>query len=248
MPPDLDSIPRGNTCAGVNPAVVHHLFASGRDFSRSAMLDLPCGDGTLVRTLQRFFPTAEIRGADFAAPAGEIPGWFQQVDASRPFTLPGRKHDVICCVSGVMEFENTRQFFESCRAHLTDDGLFIVTNDNVVAVRDRLAYFAFGKARRFELFGAPDRPTWKFVPIQNLLRVLHDAGFSIRAVQYVGAKPKDWLLLPLALLLWPAQLLHREFARGGMPRSQRRAMLPFRSLICRHYLVFCEPGAASGHN
>ena len=238
---ELDSIPKGNTCDGVNRAIVELLLASGRDFTRAAMFDLPCGDGTLVRTLRRFFPGAEVQGGDLTEPQGEDTSWFQRVDASRPFDLTGRKRGVICCVSGVMEFDNTLQFFESCRRHLAADGLFIVTNDNLVTVRDRLAFLACGKTRRFELFGTPDRPTWKSIPLQNLVRILHDAGFAVRSIRYVGAKPKDWLMLPPALLLWPGQWLYAALSRSRLPLQTRRAMFPFRSLICRHYLVTCEP-------
>jgi SAM-dependent methyltransferase len=245
---DLDAIPRGNTCHGVNRAIVEHLLGGERDLSRAAMLDVPCGDGALVMTLKRFFPKAEVEGADLTVPGGGERAWFHAVDASRAFQLPGRRRDVICCVSGVMEFDNTRQFFESCRRHLADDGVFIVTNDNVVAVRDRLAYLALGKTRRFERFPAPGRPTWKSIPLQNLLRILHDAGFAVRSIRYAGAKPKDWLMLPLALLLWPGQWLHATLAKSDLPRSARREMFPFRSLICRHYLVFCEPLSATSHD
>lgn len=242
---ELDSIPKGNTCDGVNRALVRLLLASGRDFTKAAMLDLPCGDGTLVRILQRFFPSAVVMGADLTRPAGEDTPWFRQVDATRSFDLPGRKYDVISCVSGVMEFDNTLQFFASCRRHLADDGLFIVTNDSLVTVRDRMAFLALGKTRRFELFGAPDRPTWKSIPLQNLLRILHDGGFAARSIHYLGVKPKDWLMLPFALLLWPGQWLHTVLARSSLPLRWRQEMFPFRSLICRHYLVFCEPRSAT---
>lgn len=244
----LRAIPRGNTCDGVNRAIVEHLLASPRHYGSAAMLDLPCGEGALVRALQSFFPEADVQGGDLELPPGGRPAWFHSVDASRPFHLSGPKRDVICCVSGVMEFDNTRQFFECCRRHLADDGVYVVTNDNVVTVRDRLAYLAFGKTRRFELFSAPGRPTWKSVSLPNLVRTLHDAGFAVQSIRYVGAKPKDWLLLPFAALLWPGQWLHRIFAASEVPHSMRRQMFPFRSLICRHYLVFCVPRFGSGPN
>jgi SAM-dependent methyltransferase len=237
----LESIPRGNTCAGVNRAIIEHLLADQRDFRRASMLDVPCGDGALVTTLSRFFPDAEILGGDLHPPAGKAPAWFRQIDATQGFTLPGRKRDLICSVSGVMEFDNTLRFFATCRQHLADDGVLVVTNDNAVTVRDRLSYLFLGKARRFELFPEMDRPTWKFIPIQNLVRILHDAGFAVRSIRYVGAKPKDWLLLPLAALFWLPQWLHREFATRGVPQDTRRQMFPFRSLICRHYLAVCAP-------
>lgn len=237
--PVLDSVPKGNTCHGVNRAIVEHLMSRGSASAGMAILDVPCGNGELVGVLRHFFPAARVQGGDLSLAPGAPEGCCV-VDASRPFSVPGEKFDVICCVSGIMEFDNTLQFFESCRRHLAPNGLFIVTNDNVVSVRDRLAYLALGKTRRFELFGAPDQPTWKLVPLQNLLRILHDAGFAVRAIRYVSIRLKDWAMLPLALLLWPGQWLHANFARGPMPRARRTMMFPFRALLCRHYLVFCE--------
>lgn len=241
--PSLRSIPKGNTCHGVHRAVVDHLVGGGRNLASARLLDLPCGDGTLVKTLREFFPGAQVRGADLHLPAVPLPG-LSRVDASRPFSIPGGKFDAITCVSGVMEFDNTRQFFESCRLHLASNGRLIVTNDNLVSVRDRLAYFACGKTRQFELYGTPDRPRWKVIPLQNLLRILHDAGFAVRAIQYVPIRAKDWLLLPLAAALWPGQWLHTRFARGRMPQAERRTLFPFSALLSRHYLVVCEPAEA----
>ncbi len=240
-PPDLKTIPRGNTCHGVNHAVFEHLVADGRDLSRSALLDVPCGDETFVKFLRSTFPRARVVGCDRRLPAGGPDGAFATVNAARPFSLGGEQFDVVCCISGVMEFDNTLQFFESCRSHLKDDGVFIVTNDNIASARDRLTFLALGKTRRFELFADSDRPTWKVLPIQNLLRLLHDAGFSVRSIRYVPVRAKDWLLLPFALLLWPGQWLYATFARGTMPVARRRMLFPFISLLSRHYVVACAP-------
>lgn len=139
-----------------------------------------------------------------------------------------------------MEFDNTLQFFSQCKDHLRDGGLFLVTNDNVVSMRDRIAYFWLGKVRPYPLFVTQDQPTWKIIPIQNMLRILQDAGFRIKEIRYVSLKPKDWLMLPLALLVYPVQFLYIQFNRSKMPRAQRHATYPFRSLLWRHYIVVCE--------
>ena len=85
-----------------------------------------------------------------------------------------------------------------------------------------------------------DAPTWKVIPLYNLMRILTMAGFRVRRLQYVSAGWKDWLLLPLALLVYPLQLLYIRLTRNPMPLSQKHRMYPFRSLLCSHYVVVCD--------
>ncbi len=166
---------------------------------------------------------------------------FAPVDASLPFAVfPDQKFDYVLSVSGVMEFDNTLQFFKSCHAHLRNDGHFIVTNDNVVSMRDRIAYFWLGKVRQYQSFVTQGQSTWKVIPIHNMVRILQDAGFRIKEIKYVSHRAKDWLMLPLAMLVYPIQFLYIQFSRSKMPLSQRHSLYPFRSLLLRHYLIVCE--------
>lgn len=237
----LDSIERGMTCRGVHRAVIEYLIALRQDLTGSTMLDIPCGQGALISSLRRFFIGADVRGCDLLKPEALDADDFSSVDASRPFTVfSGKKFDYIFSISGVMEFDNTLQFFESCHNHLRDGGHFIVTNDNVVAMRDRISYFWLGKLRQYHLFITLGQGSWKVIPIHNMLRILRDAGFEIREVRYVSLLPKDWLMLPLALIVYPIQFLYMNLTRSKMPLDERRNMYPFRSLLCRHYLIVCQ--------
>ncbi|MDP3653304.1 MAG: class I SAM-dependent methyltransferase [Rhodoferax sp.] len=238
-----NSVPRGMTCRGVHRAIIEHFLKSRQNLTSSTMLDIPCGSGELISSLRRFFPGADVRGCDLKKPEALASGEFSSVDASRPFTVfPGNKFDYIFSVSGVMEFDNTLQFFESCHTHLRDGGQFVVTNDNVVAIRDRISYFCLGKVRQYHLFVTLRQGSWKVIPIHNMLRILQDAGFRIREVRYVSLLPKDWLMLPLALLVYPIQFLYMNLSRSRIPWREQRAIYPFRSLLCRHYIIFCQKG------
>jgi SAM-dependent methyltransferase len=246
--PSLDQIPKGNTCHGVNRAVIESLLAHDRSWAGRCILDMPCGAGVLLKVCRDFFPQADVKGADYRLPEGFPGNEVAWVDASKSFRVfPEMRFDAITSVSGVMEFDNTRQFFESCRAHLKEGGLLVVTNDNVITVRDRLAYLFFARTRQFKLLVTPGEPTWKVILVQNLVRILEDAGFEIRAIRYVSLRAKDWLQLPLALLIWPWQLAMRHAEKSAMPGRLRRMMFPFRALLCRHYVVECvmrTPAAA----
>ena len=238
--PALDEIPKGNTCHGVNGAVIEHLLAQDATWTGKRILDIPCGAGVLLKVLRQFFPQAIVKGADLR-PSGEFTSSeVAQVDASRPFAIFSEaKFDVIASVSGIMEFHNTRQFFETCEAHLAPDGQLIVTNDNVITVRDRLAYLFFGRTRLFRLLVSPELATWKPIPTQCLVRMLHDAGFAVRSIRYVPVRPKDWLLLPVALLLWPFQWGQLQAEKAALPAELRRMMFPFICMLSRHCLLVC---------
>jgi 2-polyprenyl-3-methyl-5-hydroxy-6-metoxy-1,4-benzoquinol methylase len=243
MPEDtrLDSIPTGLTCEGVHRAIVEYLLTENQNMTGVNMLDIPCGNGELISSLRRFFPAANVRGCDLEKPAMLTTDDFAFVDASRTFVVfPDRKFDYVFSVSGVMEFDNTLQFFENCYHHLREGGQFIVTNDNLVTIRDRLSYFWLGKARQFQLFVNQGQETWKLIPIHNLIRILRDAGFTIRKLDYVSVRPKDWLLLPLALLIYPIQAVYIRLTRNSMTLAEKYSMYPFRSLLYRHYIIVCD--------
>lgn len=236
-------IPTGLSCPGVHRVVVDELLALPGPACRR-MLDVPCGQGELIGTLRAFFPDADVRGCDIAQPPTLDSRDFRAIDASRPFTVfPDDAFDVVLSVSGVMEFDNTLQFFETCFRHLRPGGHFIVTNDNSVTVWDRISYLLLGKTRQFEIFVNQGQPTWKVLPLHNMVRLLRDAGFRVAAPKYVSIERRNWVLLPLALLLYPLQALYARRSRNAMPLAEKQSMYPFRSLLCRHYVLRCEKPA-----
>lgn len=242
--PKLDDIPRGLTSRGVHRAILEYLLQSGDCLDGKALLDIPCGEGSFMTSLRLFFPNALLRGCDLRKPLHVAPEDFCPIDANQPFTVfPETQFDVICSISGVMEFDNTLQFFTQCRNHLRESGVFLVTNDNVAGIRDRLSYFWLGKPKQYSLFVTKDQPTWKVLSISNIVRILQDAGFDIREIRYVPLRWKDWLWLPLALLIYPVQYLHLRRAKSPMPMALRQAVYPFQSLLSRHYIIICEKAA-----
>lgn len=241
----FDNIPRGLTSRGVHRTIIKYLLESeDRLDGGKALLDIPCGEGTFMASLRLFFPNALLRGCDLVKPS-DIPAEdFCRIDAKQPFTaFPETPFDVICSISGVMEFDNTLQFFTQCRNHLRERGVFVVTNDNVAGIRDRLSYLWFGKPKQYSLFVTRNQPTWKVLSMSNIVRILLDAGFEIHEIRYVPVRWKEWLWFPLALLIYPIQYVHMLRAVYPMPMALRQAMYPFQSLLSRHYVIICEKAA-----
>ncbi len=240
----LTEIPRGNTARGVLKAILGYLVNTGLTWHGKNILDIPCGQGHLIATLRQFFPGARVLGCDVQAPQTISPTDFALVDASRSFhVFPPTKFDLVLSVSGVMEFDNTLQFFEQCKNHLNVGGMFLVSNDNLMSVRDRLSFFWLGKFSQYHIFTQQRQPTWKVITIYNMIRILQDAGFTIKEVRYCSVRGKDYLMLPLALLIYPVQWVYVQFAKHAMPLALRHAMYPFSCLLYRHYFIVCEKPA-----
>ena len=242
----LESIPRGATARGVNRAVIEYLLEHHETQAPISVLDIPCGQGDFLHTLQSFFPSAQAHGCDLTLPDKADTKAFSAVDASRTFSVfDGKQFNCIISISGVMEFDNTLQFFESCEKQLTEAGTLIVTNDNLITLRDRLEYLLFGKVRQYSIFLKSGEPTWKILPIQNLCRILHDAGFKATEIRYVSMKSKDWVWLPLALPIYALQYLYMMASRTDMTLRQKLMLYPFKSLFFRHYLIICQKRGAA---
>ena len=243
-------IPRGNTCPGVNRAIIENLLSRGEAGRPLRFLDIPCGEGAFLNAVAAIFPRSETVGCDIRIPSKSFPHRFIAVDASEGVKLDNKgTFDVIACISGVMEFDNTLQFFKEIRQYLSHQGLLFVTNDNTSSLQDRLLYLLFGRWRQYRLFNEPGEATWKLVTIQSLLRILTDAEFVIEDVQYVPSTARDLLWIPLALPIYLCQRFHMGTARSSLSREERRRLFPFRALYSRHYILICsrqpEPHASA---
>ena len=234
----LENIPRGDTCAGVNRAVIEHLLAAYGAGSNASLLDVPCGKGIFLSAIQKFFRSWQTHGADIQPP-DETGSAFTRIDAGSGVLFDGHaKFDIVTCISGVMEFDNTLAFFKNIKGSLSADGLLIVTNDNILTVRDRLLYLFAGRFAQYPFSTSSEQPTWKILPLQNLIRILGDAGFKIIGVKYVPVRPADWLWSPVAVLLYALTLVFPS------PDPYRSSVTWLRSYLSRHYLLICRPTAA----
>ncbi|HTK37927.1 MAG TPA: methyltransferase domain-containing protein [Pyrinomonadaceae bacterium] len=240
-PEKLAKIPRGNTVPGVNRAIIELLLTRGDDLTDAAVLDVPCGDGSFLDALKDFFPNIETCGADLATQREHSAHRFFTLDARHPFAIETEKNfRLITSISGVTEFDNTQQFFEQLESYLDADGVLIVSNDNIFSVRNRVLFLLFGRFRQTHLFMKPDEPTWKIIPLQNLTRILYEAGFEVEETRYVPAKISEWLWLPVAAIVYVFQYLYLRFGETGTAFPGKAVMYPFASLIARHYFLVCR--------
>ena len=238
----LDQIPRGNTAPGVNRAIIEYLLLTRKRDAGETVLDVPCGNCDFLDSLKSILPNFATFGADIDPPENRD-HQILKADLTGQHRLGfDTKFSLITCISGLMEFDNTLSFLKQLRQYITDDGILIVTNDNLLSVKDRVLYFFSGRFRQYPMFVADDAPTWKILPLQNLLRILKDAGFEASEIRYVPAKWTEWLWLPVALPIYLFQSLAFALDKNSLPYKEKAARYPFASLLSRHYLVICGPG------
>ncbi len=234
--PEITDVARGETCPGVNRVVLKDLLErfGQRDLT---ILDIACGSGVFLDAVSQYMPEAVTYGCDITDVVNTTSRYaFLPTDleieskrfADGPF-------DAITCISGIMEFDNTLMFLKRVRESIREDGIFLVTNDNLLTVRDRLMYLLQGRFGQYPFDVKPASSTWKILPLQNLIRLVDQAGFTLVSISYTEPTAADWLWLPFAL---PLFILQRLSVRA------LSAYFPLRGLLSRHYVLACKPRSA----
>ena len=231
-------VPKGNTQKGVNQQV-YRFLSEGADLARPLkMIDVPCGDGIYADFIKKRHPQSQLTGVDFFTNAKDQNFDFHKLKAHEYFDQQKPKDiDVITCISGVMCFDGIVDLFEAFDQALKPGGLLIVTNDNVMTIRDRLSFLIFGQFKRFKLLYAKNEGNWNLVLPQALRMLFQRHGFKNIKVKYTSTYSEDYLFLPLAILVYPVFLLYLMTRKSDLSQVQRRQLFPFQVLLARHYVI-----------
>ncbi len=235
-------IEKGNTQKDVNKSIIRFLTGYYPNTSDlKSVFDAPCGQGEFLRSLKRFFPNTHVEGQDlFASPLPEIAQNFLRGDLRNTFLNKTDKFDVITCISGVMVFDHVSGFVEKAEKHINPGGLLIVTNDNVLTLRDRLSFLFFGRLKRFKLGYSVQEGNWNVMLIQGLWKLLRMNKFEVLKVEYTSFYAEDLVFAPVALVLYPLWWLYIRFSKGEMDQKTRRELFPLSSLLSRHYIIYAR--------
>lgn len=234
--PQTVKIEQGNTVAGVTAYVIESLRRLKPDLA--SLFDLPAGEGHFLKAARAYFPKAKLQGADAFAPSlPEVQDLILKIQANE-WTPEASSLEAVTCISGVMCFDNLDVLFAKSATALKPGGLFVVTNDNVLTVRDRFSWFFGGHPKRFRLmYGNPER-NWNLVLPQALYGFFDKHGFEKVEVRYLSARSEDYFFLPLALALYPFQFLYLMLYRKTKHSLREKLQLyPFKAMICRHYVL-----------
>jgi 2-polyprenyl-3-methyl-5-hydroxy-6-metoxy-1,4-benzoquinol methylase len=237
IPANLDIL-RGQTQKGVNKIILEELLNRFNDRSKIKTLDLPCGNLEFLNYVHALFPNWELEGFDLFAPASKNNVKFTQMDISKDFSISKEERfDLITCISGIMMFGNTENFLVNCTNRLNPNGTIIITNDNPATIKDRLAYLFLGRFRIFDqIFNDNDTLT-QLVLIQDLSRILRKNNIEIEKIIYTSFYAKDFLFLPIALMIYPFQMLYLLGRKSNLSLAVKLSKYNFKQLFGRHYIV-----------
>lgn len=233
---------KGNTQFGVNHCIIQFLAEWMQKKPLKRFLDAPCGQCEFIQSLMAAFPEADVEGHDlYCTPHPEVAQYFHKTDLKNLFNnLAGQKFDVITNISGVMVTDHVSSFIGDAREHLNSQGLLIITNDNILTLRDRFSFLFFGHTKRFRLFYSTNEGNWNLVLIQGLWKNLKEQKYQILKVEYLSIYKEDYLWLPIALLFYPLLFLQIKFGKGDMDLNSRKMLFSFKSLLARHYIIFAQ--------
>lgn len=232
------SIERGENQKNVNRNILQFLINKYDRQQALKVLDLPCGKLTFLGYVRDLFPNASLTGADIVVPVMRKGIDFIPMDLTREFAIPrSEQYDLITSIAGVMMFSNTLSFIENCTSRLKQGGTIIITNDNSATVIDRMSYMFLGRFRMFKPVYEDTETLTNFVPIQELIRLLRIHNIEIEKIEYTSFYAKDLKYLPIALLVYPFQLLYLLMYRTRLPGELKWKKYTFKHLFCKAYYI-----------
>ncbi len=232
-------IPRGSTQKNVNKVVFDSI--SGKLDQARLLIDAPCGSGEFAHFLGENFSGLKVIGVDLFTDPKNKKFEFQKAGAHEVISRQAPESvDIVTCISGVMCFDGVPQLIAAAYKALKANGVLVITNDNIMSVRDRLNFLFFGHFKRFKLLYAKNEGNWNVVLPQALVSQLQSHGFRKWQMKYTAIYNEDFFFLPLAFVIYPVFLLNLLLRKSDFSVSERLALFPFRMLISRHYVITAE--------
>lgn len=232
-------IPRANTQKNVNKTVYKMIEAELKSAQDGqSWLDSPCGTGEFALFIKTQAPQLQVTGVDLFAEVSDKS--IQFIKQSAHDYLRNQKAnslDFVTCISGVMCFDGVYELSSLYGQAIKPNGTLVITNDNVMTIRDRLNFLFFGHFKRFKLLYSQNEGNWNVVLPQAIYSLLKKNNFDQIKVKYTSLYAEDFLFLPLAVLIYPFFFLYLVTRKNEMTLKERLQLFPFLSLIARHYVV-----------
>lgn len=238
----MKTIPRASTQKNVNSVVLKSISAKiEAGSSQKLLIDVPCGSGEFAHYLRDTFPGLKIIGVDLFTEASDKNFEFHKMSAHDFFKKQQNSSvDIITCISGIMCFDGIPELISSFYSALKANGTLVITNDNIMTVRDRLNFLFFGHFKRFKLLYSKEEGNWNIILPQALVAHLRKNDFRNLRIKYTSIYTEDYFLLPFAMLIYPVFLIYLLFFKSDMTFKKRIELFPFSMMISRHYVLTAE--------
>lgn len=238
----MKSVPRASTQKNVNQVVFKSIASRlEANTTEQLMIDAPCGNGEFAQYLMSVFPKLKVIGVDLFTEVAAKNFEFYKMSAHDFFKQQKPSSvDIITCISGVMCFDGIPELMSSFYSSLKPKGILVLTNDNIMTIRDRLNFLFFGHFKRFKLLYSKKEGNWNLILPQALVAHLQNKGFQNLRIKYTAIYIEDLFLLPFAICIYPIFLTYLLLLKNQMSFKQRLELFPFRMLISRHYVITAE--------
>lgn len=232
-------IPRANTQKNVNKTVYSMIENQLRSAQEGQIwLDTPCGAGEFALFIKKEAPQLNVIGVDLFADVNDKSIlFFKQSAHDYLRNQKANSLDFATCISGVMCFDGVYELINLYGRVLRSNGTLIITNDNVMTIRDRLNFLFFGHFKRFKLLYSQNEGNWNVVLPQAIFSLLKKNNFGQIKVKYTSLYAEDFLFIPLAALIYPFFFLYLVTRKNEMTLKERLELFPFLSLMARHYVI-----------
>ena len=188
-----------------------------------AVLDAPCGDGTLARELAaRGWRTCAV---DIEPVHFDDDGiQFMRLDLEDPLPFADETFDAVVSLEGIEHLLlPARCLSELCRV-LRPGGILVLTTPNINNVQSRWHYLVGGRFSGFRPvarrpLGETDAATVAHVTppyLPTIVYTLSRHGVVVETIDVTMIRTKQWLALPLAVPLW---LSARRAPAGTLGRA-----------------------------
>ncbi|MBG85646.1 MAG: hypothetical protein CMO80_01945 [Verrucomicrobiales bacterium] len=219
-------------------------FLGGQTFKSG--LDCPSGNGWLAHSLAKEKTDLELDGVDLYVDEAEGYRKIWQADLDDGLPDEAGKYDLICCCEGIEHVGNLLGLLRSCRKHLNEDGLLIVTTPNVWFPQARLQYFLRGFFPSPPPLGDKIKPgthiyitPWSYPQLYVYLKL---AGFDVpEIISEPLSRPKHFHERLLGI---PGKFYSRRKVRKAMTDEERRywqITSQNELLYGRHLIVYSRP-------
>ena len=174
------------------------------------LLDAPCGDGAISHLARSLGFQVWACDIDPSALADRHGVQFQVVDLNRDLPYADGAFDVVLSIEGIEHLEHPGHCVQEFARVLKPGGTLVLSTPNVNNIQSRLHFLLSGHFSGFKtltrraLEPRETYPHWHVsVPyLPALVYLLTRSGLQLERVEITMIKRKQWLLAPLAALLW----------------------------------------------
>ena len=204
-----------------------------------AVLDAPCGDGSLGTLRQAGYDAHGVyidrTGAALLGSA------YHDADLNDKLPFPDASFDVVLSIEGIEHLEDRFAYLREVHRVLKPQGTLILTTPNIVGLRSRVRFFGSGFYHRDSRpLPETERNPFHHIALSTLADLryaLHTSGFLLTNVSHTHIKPVSFLYGWLVPWMW----LYTAIAfRKEKDAKQHRANREVRSALFSKSVLFGE--------